>query len=82
MSANIWISPAVCRRWLILQGDSDKTVPLSQSQEFNDKLQAAGDSVKLVIVKGGPHGLNAPGEVPSRTELTQLIVDFFNEHLK
>ena len=68
--------------FLILQGDSDQTVPLSQSQEFNDKLLAAGVSVKLVIVKGGPHGLNAPAEVPSRAQLTQLIVDFFNLHLK
>jgi acetyl esterase/lipase len=68
--------------FLILQGDADKTVPLSQSQEFNDKLAAGGVSTKLVIVKGGPHGLNAVGELPSRIELTQMIVDFFTLHLK
>jgi acetyl esterase/lipase len=68
--------------FLILQGDSDKTVPLSQSQEFNDKLAAGGVSTKLIIVKGGPHGLNSPGEVPSRTQLSQMIVDFFTLHLK
>ncbi len=68
--------------FLILQGDADKTVPLSQSQEFYDKLTAAGVPAQLVIVHGGPHGLNAPNETPSRPELTQMIVNFFSQHLK
>ncbi len=68
--------------FLILQGDADKTVPLSQSQEFYDKLTAAGVQAQLVIVHGGPHGLNSPTETPSRSELTQMIVNFFSQHLK
>lgn len=68
--------------FLILQGDADTTVPLSQSQEFYNKLTAAGVPAQLVIVHGGPHGLNSPNETPSRSELTQMIVNFFNQHLK
>jgi acetyl esterase/lipase len=68
--------------FLILQGDADTTVPLSQSQEFYDKLTAAGVSAQLVIVHGGPHGLGSPNESPSRAELTNMIVQFFEAHLK
>jgi acetyl esterase/lipase len=68
--------------FLILQGAADQTVPLSQSQEFHDRLVAGGVSAQLVIVKNGPHGLDSPNEVPSRAELTQVIVQFFVEHLR
>src|SRR5258708_29883266 len=37
--------------FLIMQGDADKTVPFSQSQEFYNKLVAAGVSAKLIVVK-------------------------------
>lgn len=67
--------------FLILQGDADQTVPLSQSQEFYDKLIASGVSAQLVIVKNGTHGLADPNEQPSRSELTQMIVSFFKGHL-
>ena len=68
--------------FLILQGDLDRTVPLSQSQEFYDKLTDSGVDAQLVIVNGGDHGLKAPGESPSRAELTQKIVEFFTLKLK
>jgi acetyl esterase/lipase len=68
--------------FLILQGDADTTVPLSQSQEFYDRLAAAGISAQLVVVHNGPHGLGAPNESPSRQQLTAMIVQFFKEHLK
>lgn len=68
--------------FLILQGDADTTVPLSQSQEFYNKLIASGVDAQLIIVKGGTHGLSTPGESPSRSELTQKIVSFFLKKLK
>jgi acetyl esterase/lipase len=68
--------------FLILQGDIDTTVPLSQSQLFYDRLRAAGVDAQLVIVKGGPHGLGSPRQIPSRMELTQMIVKFFQKKLK
>lgn len=50
--------------------------------EFLDKLAAAGVSAQMVVVHNGPHMLMAPNEVPSRAELTTMIVQFFEQHLK
>lgn len=68
--------------FLILQGDADRVVPLSQSQEFYERLRAAGVEAQLVVVKNGPHGLGSPNESPSREQLTKMIVQFFEENLK
>ena len=68
--------------FLILQGDADLTVPLSQSQEFYDKLTESGVEAQLFIVTGGEHGLNSPNQTPPHTKLTQMIVEFFETNLK
>jgi acetyl esterase/lipase len=68
--------------FLILQGEVDQTVPVSQSQELYDKLTAVGVDAQLVIVRGGGHGLNDPDQTPTRAELTQMIVEFFDAKLK
>ncbi|HEY2980704.1 MAG TPA: alpha/beta hydrolase [Anaerolineales bacterium] len=68
--------------FLILQGDADRLVPVSQSQELYDQLTAAGVDATLVIVHNGPHGLGAPDQSPSREELTRMILQFFEENLK
>ncbi len=67
--------------FLILQGDADRTVPLSQSELFYKALQAGGVEATLVVVKNGDHGFQAPGITPTRPEITQMIVDFFVEHV-
>ena len=67
--------------FLLLHGDADLTVPLAQSQALYDSLSAGGVSAQLVIVKDGPHNLDSPAEIPPRAELTEMVVDFFKEHL-
>jgi acetyl esterase/lipase len=69
---------------LILQGDQDHVVPLAagQAQDLYDALHAAGVPVQMVVVRGGPHVLDAPGQEPSRAELTQMIVQFFKDHTR
>lgn len=70
--------------FLLLHGDKDKLVPLSQSQVLNDALSDAGVDSELVVVKNAGHGF-APGggEIsPTRSEITAMIVAFFEEHLK
>lgn len=67
--------------FLILQGDRDKVVPLAQSVTFARRLRAAGVPVKLVVVRGGNHGLVSKGERPSRHDLLVTIVHFFQQHL-
>ncbi len=70
--------------FLILQGELDRTVPASQSQLFYDRLVAGGVSAKLVMVKNAGHGFAPSGGPisPSRAELTRMIADFFDEHVK
>jgi dipeptidyl aminopeptidase/acylaminoacyl peptidase len=66
--------------FLILHGEKDALVPLSQSQELYDRLTAAGVPAKLVVVKNAGHGF-APtgGQIsPSRGGITTTIADFFD----
>ena len=71
--------------FLILQGDADTIVPPEQSQEFYDRLTTAGVEATLVMVKNAGHGFVQTGGKPispSRQEITQIMVNFFNQHLK
>ncbi len=69
--------------FLILQGDKDIVVPISsgQAQKLFDGLITADVEAQMVIVQNGAHLLNAPDQTPSRAELTQTIVRFFEQHL-
>ena len=69
--------------FLILQGDKDRLVPPSQSQELYDRLKAAGANVNLVMVKKAGHGFIPRGTInPSRADLTKRMADFFDENLR
>ncbi len=71
--------------FLILQGEADTVVPPEQSQEFYDRLTAAGVEATLVMVKNAGHGFTPTGNgpiSPTRQELTQDVVNFFIQHLK
>ncbi len=59
---------------LIMHGDKDSLVPISQSEMFNDALKAAGVDVKMHVVKGAGHGFRGPAEI-------QMVGDFFREKL-
>jgi acetyl esterase/lipase len=70
--------------FLILQGDQDDLVPLSQSQELADQLTAAGASAQLVVVKNAGHGLAPTGKAkisPSLQELSSTVADFLDRTL-
>lgn len=71
--------------FLILQGDQDRLVPLVQSQILYERLQEKNIPAELVIVKGGGHGFStadSPNMQPTREEITQLVVAFFEKYLK
>ncbi len=55
--------------------------PAQQSQELAARLTGAGVSARLVMVKGGGHGLSEAGEQPSPDELVRMTVDFFAREL-
>ena len=70
--------------FLILHGDQDRLVPLSQSEKLHERLKAAGVSSTLVVVKNAAHGFAPQGGEPSpnRMELSRMIGDFFDKALR
>jgi len=68
--------------FLILNGDRDPVMPLSQSRQFYKALIAAGVDAQLIVVANGNHGFTTPDITPTREEITTIIVKFFEEHLK
>ncbi len=70
--------------FLILHGEQDALVPIEQSEALLAALQAVGVSAELVPVANAGHGFKpVGGEIsPSRIEISQLIVNFFEQILK
>jgi acetyl esterase/lipase len=64
--------------FLIMHGDQDKTVPLSQSELLRDALEKAGVDTTFRPVTGAGHG----GREFASEENRKLIEDFFDRHLK
>lgn len=63
--------------FLIMHGDRDKTVPLSQSETFAQALKKAGADVTFIVVKGAGHG----GPRFTNPENLKQIEEFFRKHL-
>jgi len=70
--------------FLILHGELDELVPANQSQILHEKLKATGVPSALVLVKNAGHGFSPAGGPisPSRQEITQMVADFFDRHLR
>lgn len=67
--------------FLILHGEVDTLVPMSQSDELYDALHRAGADVRLVKVKHAGHGFAPTGTDPSFEELKKIVQDFFRRTL-
>jgi acetyl esterase/lipase len=63
--------------FLIVHGDVDKTVPVSQSESLSEALKESGADVTLQVVKGGSHG-----SIFTRQIADGMVTEFFNKHLK
>jgi acetyl esterase/lipase len=64
--------------FLIMHGDKDKLVPLSQSELFVAALKKAGLEVTLKVWTGAEHG----GPAFTSPESLKLVEEFFDKHLK
>ncbi len=69
--------------FLILHGDKDSLVPLSQSQAFYDRLIAGGSQAELVVVKNGEHGFRPTGGPidPTTAQIRNRIDNFLDRTL-
>jgi acetyl esterase/lipase len=61
--------------FLIMHGDQDEVVPVSQSEELYAALRKAGANAQLYIVHGADHGLINEQNV-------KMVIDFLDHHLK
>ena len=70
---------------LLVHGDSDTLVPLTQSIVFDAALTKAGVPHQFLVVKNAGHGFGAkPGSTidPSRAEIDKAVLAFFQKYLK
>lgn len=61
--------------FLIVHGDEDETVPISQSLLLTEALKKAGVDVTFEVAKGKSHGFNDP-------RYAGIAAEFFDKHLK
>jgi acetyl esterase/lipase len=61
--------------FLIIHGENDGSIPVSQSKVLASKLKAAGVQVTLIVAEGRGHGVGGPAFAPE-------ITSFFNKYLK
>ncbi len=61
--------------FLIMHGDQDRLVPISQSEKLRDALKEAKVEVKYQVVEGAGHGFGGPKEV-------KAVMEFFDANLK
>jgi dipeptidyl aminopeptidase/acylaminoacyl peptidase len=64
--------------FLIVHGDKDPLVPLSQSEIQLDALKKAGVEAELIVIKDGGHG----GAGFATRENQEEIATYFDLHLK
>ena len=57
---------------LILGGDADERVPISQSYELYNALKALGKTAKMVVYPGAPHGPTDP----------EYVLDLMKRHIE
>ena len=66
--------------FLLIHGDSDKTVPFQQSEIMDAALRQAGVAVKLVRVPGAEHGTSSVGW--DSIDWSGLTFEWFEAHLR
>ncbi len=64
--------------FMILHGEKDPLVPLSQSEGFYEALKANGIPVEYYILEGAIHG----DDLFYQDEIIHLILDFFRRNMK
>jgi acetyl esterase/lipase len=63
--------------FLVMHGDRDNTVPISQSETFAEALKQTGADVTYVVVEGAGHG----GPKFTSPDNMKRVADFFAKHL-
>ncbi|HUU26803.1 MAG TPA: S9 family peptidase [archaeon] len=64
---------------LILHGEKDVRVPISQGYELYNALKRQGVDVKMVVYPRAPHGLREPKQI---LDAADRNLDWFSRHIK
>jgi len=64
---------------LLLHGQNDGAVPVTQSWEYYQGLRSRGVETELVVFPNAGHGLSRPAH---RTEVQARMLEWFDAHLK
>lgn len=64
---------------LLIHGDSDDTIPYTETTYFQSRLKEAGADSKLIIVPGAPHSFDLH---PDGMDLVGPVVAFFDRCLR
>jgi dipeptidyl aminopeptidase/acylaminoacyl peptidase len=68
--------------FLIIHGNTDKSVEMRQSELLYEALKKAEADVTFIPVKNAGHSFKGDHVIPGREEINRLIMEFFNRHLK
>ena len=68
--------------FLIIHGDKDILVPLSQAEMLYSQLVAVQVPAILVVVQNASHDLTGSDASMTLEEIVDMIADFFDQHLK
>jgi dipeptidyl aminopeptidase/acylaminoacyl peptidase len=64
---------------LLLHGENDRAVPVTQAQEFHHAATEQGVEAELVIYPGAGHGIS---KGTHRVDIQARVLDWFDRHLK
>ncbi len=66
---------------LLIHGNRDKTLPLSQSEFFLKESRKVSKAVSLLVVKGAGHSLGGKKTSPTVLEVNEKAAAFMLQHL-
>jgi len=67
--------------FLVVHGEQDRTVPITQSELLHDALRKAKVEATFVRVKRGGHGFGGDTD-PSPQAIQTMVAEFFDKHLR
>jgi acetyl esterase/lipase len=68
--------------FLIMHGEQDRLVPITQSEKLYDALKKAGVDATFVRVKNAGHGFVGADIKPTAQEIDAMVLAFFDKKLK
>lgn len=68
--------------FLVVHGEEDKLVPIAQSEELYAALRKAGVRATFIRVKNAAHGFVGVDIKPTRQEINDAVLAFFDKELK